>query len=304
MGTWENPTCLQYTAPGTYYYRVVEANDTSDPSVEYSKQIITFTTVIEFNDQGQLECTDMYYGHVENGENIRYSESEDPQWHPTMTNKTRGMDLQVRKTSALDRDKGLEGATYGLYAVNDRAQSDILLGEAISDADGWITFKSVDLTENTLYYFKERLAPAGHTVSEFRSSYFYLVKDINAPNGYEMKYVDSKEDFTPEGDQALLTVSTEGEVGTARAVAGPRSDDGALLFTFAKDGGVYDEATRVDFTKLDTRTHEWVEGAKLSIIEKDTSKVVNSWTSGQCAGALRGHSQCGYYLYLARGRSS
>lgn len=288
VGTWENPTCLQYTAPGTYYYRVVEANDTSDPSVEYSKQIITFTTVIELNEQGQLECTDMYYGHVENGENIRYNESEDPQWHPTMTNKTRGMDLQVRKTSALDRDKGLEGATYGLYAVNDHAQSDILLGEAISDADGWITFKSVDLTENTLYYFKERLAPAGHTVSEFRSSYFYLVKDINAPNGYEMKYADNKEDFTPEGDQAQLAVFTEGEVGTARAVAGPRSDDGALLFTFAKDGGVYDEATRVDFTKLDTRTHEWVEGAKLSIIEKDTSKVVNSWTSGQAPERLEG----------------
>ena len=125
-------------------------------------------------------------------------------------------------------------------------------------------------------------------MSEFRSSYFYLVKDINAPNGYEMKYADNKEDFTPEGDQAQLAVFTEGEVGTARAVAGPRSDDGALLFTFAKDGGVYDEATRVDFTKLDTRTHEWVEGAKLSIIEKDTSKVVNSWTSGQAPERLEG----------------
>lgn len=288
VGTWENPTCLQYTAPGTYYYRVVEANDTADPSINYSREIITFTTVIELNDQGQLECTDMYYGHVENGENIRYSESEDPQWHPTMTNTTRGMDLQVRKTSALDRDHGLEGATYGLYAVNDHAQADILLSEAVSDAKGWITFKDVNLTENTLYYFKERLAPAGHTVSEFRSSYFYLVKDASAPNGYEMKYVDNKEDFTPAGDQAQLTAFAEDEDGSAKAVAGPRSDDGAMLFTFAKDGGVYDEATRVDFTKLDTRTHEWVEGAKLSIIEKDTGKVVNSWTSGQAPKRLEG----------------
>lgn len=73
-----------------------------------------------------------------------------------------------------------------------------------------------------------------------------------------------------------------------KAVAGPRSDDGALLFTFAKDGGVYDEATRVDFTKLDTRTHEWVEGAKLSIIEKDTGNAVNSWTSGQAPERLEG----------------
>lgn len=288
VGTWENPTCLQYSAPGTYYYRVVEASDTADPSINYSREIITFTTVIELNDQGQLECTDMYYGHVENGENIRYSESEDPQWHPTITNTTRGMDLQVRKTSALDLDHGLEGATYGLYAVNDHAQADILLGEAVSDADGWITFKDVNLAENTLYYFKERLAPAGHTVSEFRSSYFYLVKDSTAPNGYEMKYADNKEDFTPAGEQVQLSALAEDESGTAKPPAGPRSDDGALLFTFAKDGGVYDEATRVDFTKLDTRTHEWVEGAKLSIIEKDTGNVVNSWTSAQAPERLEG----------------
>ena len=48
-GDWENPSCLSYTQPGIYHYRVVEANDTIDPSVEYSKQIITFTTVIEYN---------------------------------------------------------------------------------------------------------------------------------------------------------------------------------------------------------------------------------------------------------------
>lgn len=294
-GDWENPSCLAYTAPGTYYYRVVEAKDATDPSVEYSQQIITFTTVIERDAQGQLECTDMYYGHVENGENIRYAESEDPQWHPTMTNYAKGMDLQVRKTSDLDREQGLEGATYGLYAVNNGDQADIFLKEAVSDADGWITFEDVSLTEGTLYYFKERLAPAGHTVSEFRSSYFYLVKDSTAPNGYAMHYTESKMELGSAeavAEPVALSAMAEGEgepiALDEQAPEGPRSDDGDLLFTFTRDGGVHDEATLVEFAKLDTRTHEWVEGADLSIIEKSTGKEVNRWTSGKASERLEG----------------
>jgi hypothetical protein len=294
-GDWENPSCLAYTAPGTYYYRVVEANDSTDPSVNYSQQIITFTTVIELNAQGQLECTDMYYGHVEDGENVRYAESEDPQWHPTMTNTARGMDLQVRKTSDLDRDQGLEGATYGLYALNNAEQADIFLQEAISDADGWIIFEDVSLTEGTLYYFKERLAPAGHTVSEFRSAYFYLVKDSTAPNGYALHYTDSKTQLgsaeaLPE-PAALTAMAENDDMPTAldeQTSEVLRSDDGDLLFTFTRDGGVHDEATLVEFAKLDTRTHEWVEGANLSIIEKDTGKEVNRWISGQAVEKLEG----------------
>ena len=301
-GDWENPSCLLYTAPGTYYYRVVEANELSDPSVDYSKQIITFTTVIEFNEDGQLECTDMYYGHVENGENVRYTESENPQWHPTMTNYARGMDLQVRKTSALDRENGLEGATYGLYAVNNGAQADIFLGEGTSNEDGWITFKNVSLNEGTLYYFKERLAPAGHTVSEFRSSYFYIVKDSSAPNGYTMMYTDSKADMGSKADAsdivALAATMAEaqdaqdgqgGQDGTQGGTPqGAQSEDGNMIFTFEQDGGVFDEATYTEIAKVDTRTHEWVEGAELSIIEKDSGKVINSWKSGTAVEVLQG----------------
>lgn len=297
-GDWENPSCLLYTAPGTYYYRVVEANELSDPSVDYSKQIITFTTVIEFNEDGQLECTDMYYGHVENGENVRYAESENPQWHPTMTNYARGMDLQVRKTSALDRENGLEGATYGLYAVNNGAQADIFLGEGTSNEDGWITFKNVSLNEGTLYYFKERLAPAGHTVSEFRSSYFYIVKDPSAPNGYTMMYTDSKADMGSKADASDIVALAEaqdaqdgqdGQGGTQSGTPqGAQSEDGNMIFTFEQDGGVFDEATYTEIAKVDTRTHEWVEGAELSIIEKDSGKVINSWKSGTAVEVLQG----------------
>lgn len=291
-GDWENPSCLLYTAPGTYYYRVVEANELSDPSVDYSKQIITFTTVIEFNEDGQLECTDMYYGHVENGENVRYTESENPQWHPTMTNYARGMDLQVRKTSALDRENGLEGATYGLYAVNNGAQADIFLGEGTSNEDGWITFKNVSLNEGTLYYFKERLAPAGHTVSEFRSSYFYIVKDPSAPHGYTMMYTDSKADMGSKAEAsdivALAATMAETQDGQGGTPQGAQSEDGNMIFTFEQDGGVFDEATYTEIAKVDTRTHEWVEGAELSIIEKDSGKVINSWKSGTAVEVLQG----------------
>lgn len=297
-GDWENPSCLLYTAPGTYYYRVVEANELSDPSVDYSKQIITFTTVIEFNEDGQLECTDMYYGHVENGENVRYTESENPQWHPTMTNYARGMDLQVRKTSALDRENGLEGATYGLYAVNNGAQADIFLGEGTSNEDGWITFKNVSLNEGTLYYFKERLAPAGHTVSEFRSSYFYIVKDSSAPNGYTMMYTDSKADMGSKADASDIVAlaatmaeaqdAQDGQDGQGGTPQGAQSEDGNMIFTFEQDGGVFDEATYTEIAKVDTRTHEWVEGAELSIIEKDSGKVINSWKSGTAVEVLQG----------------
>lgn len=286
-GDWENPSCLLYTAPGTYYYRVVEANDLTDPSVDYSKQIITFTTVIEFNEDGQLECTDMYYGHVENGENVRYTESENPQWHPTMTNYARGMDLQVRKTSALDRENGLEGATYGLYAVNNGAQADIFLGEGTSNEDGWITFKNVSLNEGTLYYFKERLAPAGHTVSEFRSSYFYIVKDPSVPNGYTMMYTDSKADMGSKVEASdIVALAEDGTQGGTPQ--GAQSEDGNMIFTFEQDGGVFDEATYTEIAKVDTRTHEWVEGAELSIVEKDSGKVINSWKSGTAVEVLQG----------------
>lgn len=213
-GDLENPSCLAYTKPGTYYYRVIE--DTSkggmnDQSVLYSDQVITFTTVIKQDEAtGQLVCTDMYYGWWDAvaNQNVRFDEQYadyetqpgnigdmsklNPDWHPTINNKARPMDLQVRKTSVSDRDEGLVGATYALYMVNENPQGDIWLAEATSEEGGWITYKNVSLATNNLYYFKETAAPAGHTVSEFRSPYFYLVEDATSANGYALKYTDTK----------------------------------------------------------------------------------------------------------------
>lgn len=326
-----DPCCLLFTAPGTYYYRVIEDADyKKDASVDYSDQVITFTVVVEQDDAtGQLTATDMYYGYLdEAGQNVRYKEQYadyenkvtdpnwvpsiadfptlNPDWHPTMVNKAKAMDLKVRKTSVLDRTEGLEGATYGLFMVNESEQGDILLGSATSDADGWIYYQSVSLAAGNLYYFKEQAAPAGHTVSEFRSPFFYLEAQTDPETKittYTMKYTDQKlvpgtaaeplmalaaaESVDPVAEP-LADTGTDATADADAATGGPEfTDDGAMLFTYDHEGGVYDEATSVEFNKLDTRTHEWVEGAKLPIVEKDTGTVVTRWTSGKAPEKLQ-----------------
>lgn len=321
-GDLENPSCLAYTKPGTYYYRVIE--DTSkggmnDQSVLYSDQVITFTTVIEQDETtGQLVCTDMYYGwwDAAANQNVRFDEQYadyetqpgnigdmsklNPDWHPTINNKARPMDLQVRKTSVSDRDEGLVGATYALYMVNENPQGDIWLAEATSEEGGWITYKNVSLATNNLYYFKETAAPAGHTVSEFRSPYFYLVEDATSANGYALKYTDTKYFDAAETEAAAAAPMAAAEAQglqadiAAQAEATATDDqtqpghsaDGNILLTYDKDGGVYDETTQIEVNKLDTRTHEWMEGAKLVILDKESGKEVASWTSGKAPQKL------------------
>lgn len=320
-GDLENPSCLAYTKPGTYYYRVIE--DTSkggmnDQSVLYSDQVITFTTVIEQEEAtGQLVCTDMYYGwwDAAANQNVRFDEQYadyetqpgnigdmsklNPDWHPTINNKARPMDLQVRKTSVSDRDEGLVGATYALYMVNENPQGDIWLAEATSEEGGWITYKNVSLATNNLYYFKETAAPAGHTVSEFRSPYFYLVEDATSANGYALKYTDTKYFDAAETEAAAAPLAAAEAQALQAAIAAQaeataaddqtkpgHSADGNILLTYDKDGGVYDETTQIEVNKLDTRTHEWVEGAKLVILDKESGKEVASWTSGKAPQKL------------------
>lgn len=321
-GDLENPSCLAYTKPGTYYYRVIE--DTSkggmnDQSVLYSDQVITFTTVIEQDEAtGQLVCTDMYYGwwDAAANQNVRFDEQYtdyetqpgnigdmsklNPDWHPTINNKARPMDLQVRKTSVSDRDEGLVGATYALYMVNENPQGDIWLAEATSEEGGWITYKNVSLATNNLYYFKETAAPAGHTVSEFRSPYFYLVEDATSANGYALKYTDTKYFDAAETEAAAAAPMAAAEAQALQADIAAQAEatatddqtqpghsaDGNILLTYDKDGGVYDETTQIEVNKLDTRTHEWVEGAKLVILDKESGKEVASWTSGKAPQKL------------------
>lgn len=291
----------------------------NDQSVLYSDQVITFTTVIEQDEAtGHLVCTDMYYGwwDAATNQNVRFDEQYadyetqpgnigdmsklNPDWHPTINNKARPMDLQVRKTSVSDRDEGLVGATYALYMVNENPQGDIWLAEATSEEGGWITYKNVSLATNNLYYFKETAAPAGHTVSEFRSPYFYLVEDATSANGYALKYTDTKYFDAAETEAAAATPMAAAEAQALQADIAAQAEatatdnqtqpghsaDGNILLTYDKDGGVYDETTQIEVNKLDTRTHEWVEGAKLVILDKESGKEVASWTSGKAPQKL------------------
>ena len=167
-----------------------------------------------------------------------------------------------------------------------------------------LPYTNVSLSTNNLYYFKETAAPAGHTVSEFRSSYFYLVEDASSANGYALQYTDSK--YLPEAaaDEAAVQAEVSGTVQAKNAPAAQAdteaaneaaadtetqpgySADGNVLLTYDKDGGVYDEVTTLEVNKLDTRTHEWVEGAKLVILEKESGKEIASWTSGKAPQKL------------------
>lgn len=288
-GEGEEPSCLLFTQPGTYRYRVIENTSFGrDPSIVYSGEVITFTAVVDEVD-GALVATDMYYGRLVDGQNVRDENSVDPTWHPTITNQARPMDLAVRKTSELDRTQGLEGATYGLFMVNDNEQDDIFLGSAVSDADGWVYFEDVALAEGNRYYFKEQAAPAGHTVSEFRSSYFYVERDAAAEMGYVLRYADAATPWAAAAAEDAAVEDASGAEGDASPATSPATTgkDGAMLFVYERDGGVSDEATTVQFNKLDARTHEWVVGAELSVREKETGRVVVSWTSGAAPEVLQ-----------------
>lgn len=288
-----NPVCLVFNSAGDYWYRVVEDEKMEhDPTVDYSDEVILFHVNIPQPEDGEPLTSTFEYHHIVDGKDVVYDESVgNPTWHPTMTNRVRDIDLRVRKTSVLDRDLGLEGATYGLYLVNDEGgHNDVLLGEATSDKDGWLLFENVQLASGSRYYFKEVFAPGGHTVSEFRSPYFSVVADASAPGGLTLVRAED-----PAYDTQAEPAAQAEEIADEPVALADRTDDGATsqeqpdgstLLTYAFDGGVYDEATRVGFNKLDTRTREWVVGAQLEICREDTGEVVASWTSGESTKEL------------------
>lgn len=59
-----------------------------------------------------------------------------------------------------------------------------------------------------------------------------------------------------------------------------------VTFTVNEDGSVTkvkmkDEITKVDISKVDATTGKEIEGAKLTLKDKETGEVVESWTSGK-----------------------
>lgn len=56
---------------------------------------------------------------------------------------------------------------------------------------------------------------------------------------------------------------------------------------------ITDDATRVEVAKLDKGNHEFVQGAKLAIVEKSTGTVVDSWVSAKSVHELVGKLEAG-----------
>ena len=149
---------LAYDEPGTYLYTIREvAPNGAVAGVTYDQGTITLTVTVTQGDDGQLVADASYNG--PNGA------------EPAFYNTKEGMDVTVQKVSR-SGGEGLEGSTYGLWMVG--ASGDVLIQEATSDAQGYITFKNVDLIKGQKYYFKEVSAPSGHTVDPYRTAYFTL----------------------------------------------------------------------------------------------------------------------------------
>ena len=146
---------LAYDEPGVYSYIIREvAGD--EAGITYDASEISLVVTVEQTDEG-LEATMAYNG--PGGA------------EPAFYNTKEGMDVRVQKVSR-SGGEGLPGSTYALYLVGEGG--DALVQEAVSDAQGYITFTDVDLMKGQKYYFKEVAAPSGHTVDPYRSAYFTL----------------------------------------------------------------------------------------------------------------------------------
>lgn len=62
---------------------------------------------------------------------------------------------------------------------------------------------------------------------------------------------------------------------------------------------VSDDITRVHVNKLDADTHEYVEGASMAIIEKDTNVTVDEWVTGRATHTNEKHLDVGK-VYIMR----
>ena len=91
-----------------------------------------------------------------------------------------------------------------------------------------------------------------------------------------------------ENIEDLATAANTDTEGLARASAGSSAEETSadstiLAEEIAEAPGVSDEVTKLYVSKLDATNHEFVSGAKLQIIEKETGKVVEEWTTGESA---------------------
>ena len=146
---------LTFTSTGTYEYLIREVND-GQVGVVYDDTAIKLSVKVRQGAEG-LEATMNY-------------DRDEPAFH----NVEEGTDVRVRKVSRED-GQGVAGCTYALWMVAD--QGDVMIQEAESDEQGYITFADVALLPGMKYYLKEVDAPSGHVLDPYRTAYFSLSKD-------------------------------------------------------------------------------------------------------------------------------
>jgi pilin isopeptide linkage protein len=147
---------LVYDEPGVFRYTMREVAG-NEADMIYDSSAISMTVVVTQTDEDGL-AVDVSYNGPGGGE-------------PAFYNVKRGMDVKVQKVSRYGGE-GLANCTYALWMVGENG--DALVQEAVSDANGYITFKNVTLLAGQKYYFKEVEAPKGHTVDPYRTAYFTL----------------------------------------------------------------------------------------------------------------------------------
>ncbi len=266
-GNPDNPSCLKFSAAGTYSYTVRETpNQAKDSTVEYSTEVVKFVTTIGANEDGSLYEVESHY--------VKYANAADAAAgtngttyastvHPTITNKVKPLSLALTKTDA-ETGKGLEGAVYALYRVDATATNGaVRVMTATSDADGLMVFSGVDassITEGATYYFQEVSAPAGYTISENKTETFTIERTDDGT--YCLKYQDG----------------STSESTYAATVTDP--------IVFRAGTGVTDSEIVVTFGKVSSKGTA-LSGAKLAVRDSAGNDVA-TWTTDGTGYALRG----------------
>lgn len=265
----DNPSCLSFSAPGTYTYIVRETpGQVKDPTVVYSTEVVQFVTTIGENEDGSLYEAESHYVKYANAEDAAaqengttYAATE----HPTITNTVKPLSLAVTKTDA-ETGVSLSGAVYALYRVDASAAGGaVQVMTATSDADGLMVFSAADasaITEGAEYYFQEVTAPAGYTVQSNKTETFTIERISDGT--YRLKYADG-------------TVSKSSYAGTA-------TDP----IVFKAGEGVTDTQTSVTFGKVSSDGTA-LSGAKLAIRDA-AGKDVDAWTTGTAGHVVTGLS--------------
>ena len=288
---------------GEYHYTIKELIPEDKGQIIYDGREIGVTVKVTKNEEaGALEST------------VTYTEDGKETTNPTLVNTYHPISICVQKTSKDGSKDPLQGATYALYRVLGFGGRSLLVDTQLSDATGYMTFDNV---EPGIYYFKEVSAPAGHTVDEYATKKFVVSEDGSITSYIEtsndstlLAQADQEEESTAETQlfadveplataagttslsfeniEALATAADTDSQVLAKASATSSTEeettDSTLLADeIAEAPGVSDEVTKLYISKLDATNHEFVSGAKLQIIEKESGKVVEEWTTGESA---------------------